>query len=70
VNWEALAVLNSVGTPKIKEKLATVTVLPFLKHTHSEAVRELGHILDDKARHPITYNHSFGDNIQKIQQER
>jgi hypothetical protein len=58
-----------VGTPEIKDKLAILTVLPFLKHTHSEAVREFGHVFDDKARYPITYNHYFSDNIQKIQQE-
>lgn len=64
-----LEVLNSIGTPDTKEKLSTLTVLPFMKHAHSEAVAELERVLIDKSRHPITYNHYFTDNIQKLQRE-
>lgn len=65
-----LAVLDSVGTSDTTEKLSALVVLPFLKHMHSAAVAELEHVLKDKSRHPITYNHYFTDNIQKLQQER
>jgi len=59
-----------VITLETREKLTKLIVLPFLKCSHLDAARELGHILNDKARHPITYNHYFTDNIQKIQQDR
>ncbi|CAI6342334.1 unnamed protein product [Periconia digitata] len=65
-----LAVLSSIGTPDTTEKLSILTVLPFLKHAHSEAITELERVLADKSRHPITYNHYFTDNIQKLHQER
>jgi hypothetical protein len=65
-----IAVLGSIATPEIKEKLATLTVLPSLKNAHSEALAELDRILEDKARHPITYNHYFTDNIQQFQKDR
>lgn len=65
-----LAVLNSVGTSDTIEKLSTLIVTPFLKHMHSAAVAELERVLADKSRHPITYNHYFTDNIQKLQQDR
>lgn len=64
-----LEVLNSIGTPDTKEKLSTLTVLPFMKNAHSGAVAELERVLIDKSRHPITYNHYFTDSIQKLQQE-
>jgi hypothetical protein len=64
-----LEVLNSIGTPDTKEKLSTLTVLPFMKNAHSAAVAELERVLIDKSRHPITYNHYFTDSIQKLQQE-
>lgn len=64
-----LEVISSIGTSDTKEKLSTLIVLPFLKHTHSEAVAELERILIDKSGHPITYNHYFTDNIQKLQQD-
>ena len=65
-----LAVLDSVGTSDTIEKLSVLTVTPFLKHAHANAILELEHVLKDKSRHPITYNHYFTDNIQKLQQER
>jgi hypothetical protein len=65
-----LAVLGNITTPEIKGKLAALTVLPSLKNAHSEALAELDRILEDKARHPITYNHYFTDNIQKSQKDR
>ena len=65
-----LRVLNSIGTTEVREKLTTSKILPFLKQTHQAALEELEHILKDKACHPITYNHYFTDNIQKIQQDR
>jgi hypothetical protein len=63
-------VLGSIGSPEVREKLTTSKLLPFLKHAHAAAILELEHILKDKANHPITYNHYFTDNIQKIQQDR
>jgi hypothetical protein len=65
-----MQVLSSMGAPEVREKLSTLTVLPFLKQTHLAAIRELERILEDKSRHPITYNHYFTDTIQKSQQER
>ena len=64
------AVLSDIGPPETMEKLSIHTVQPFLKQAHSEAIAELERVLADKSRHPITYNHYFTDNIQKLQQER
>ncbi|KAF9729907.1 dynamin family protein [Paraphaeosphaeria minitans] len=65
-----LAVLDIVAAPEIKKKIAALTILPRLKDAHMEAMADLDRILEDKARHPITYNHYFTDNIQKLQKER
>ncbi|KAL1591965.1 hypothetical protein SLS60_011557 [Paraconiothyrium brasiliense] len=65
-----LAALDSVAAPEIKKKIAALTILPYLKTARMEAMAELDRILEDKARHPITYNHYFTDNIQKLQKER
>uniref|UniRef100_A0A093UMF5 Interferon-induced GTP-binding protein Mx2 n=1 Tax=Talaromyces marneffei PM1 TaxID=1077442 RepID=A0A093UMF5_TALMA len=40
-------------------------------HLHAQkAYEELGHLLQDEARHPITYNHYYTDNIQKARLDR
>lgn len=58
-----LAVLDSVAVLEIKEKVAALMILPHLRNAYMEAMAELDCILDDKARHPITYNYYFTDNI-------
>ncbi|KAI7458066.1 hypothetical protein KC357_g9289 [Hortaea werneckii] len=35
----------------------------------SEAEKELGHLLQDEQQQPITYNHYYTDNIQKVRQD-
>jgi hypothetical protein len=65
-----LHVLEHVARSEAKDKLYTMTVLPALKRAHAASNSELQRILDDKRRHPITYNHYFTDTLQKTQRDR
>jgi hypothetical protein len=65
-----LHVLDLTAATEVRAKLLTLTVLPALKRAHEAAIIELKLIIEDKKRHPITYNHYFTDTLQKLQQER
>ena len=65
-----LDVLDHVASTDVKARLLDLTVLPALKCAHEAALDELKGIVEDKKRHPITYNHYFTDTLQKIQRER
>jgi hypothetical protein len=65
-----LHVLDHVTAPEVKSRLLTMTVSPALKAAYGAATNELKLIIEDKKRHPITYNHYFTDALQKTQQER
>ncbi|PGH20399.1 hypothetical protein AJ80_03544 [Polytolypa hystricis UAMH7299] len=65
-----LDVLDHVAAPEVKNRLVSLTVLPALKHACEAALNELKNIIEDKKRHPMTYNHYFTDTLQKIQHKR
>lgn len=65
-----LQVLNHSAAPEAKERLLSLAVQPALKGACEAAFNELKRIMEDKRRHPITYNHYFTDTLQKSQQER
>ncbi|RDW92727.1 dynamin family protein [Aspergillus mulundensis] len=41
----------------------------WLDSAHKSAFEELGKLLQDERRHPLTYNHYYTDNVQKERQE-
>lgn len=65
-----LSVLSHVSAADVKTKLLNLTALPALKCAREAALKELDIIIEDKKRHPITYNHYFTDTLQKIQNDR
>ena len=65
-----LRVLDHEAAPDVKSKLASMTILPALKKAQNAALAELDLIIEDKKRHPMTYNHYFTDTLQKTQGER
>ncbi|KAK6544045.1 hypothetical protein TWF694_000758 [Orbilia ellipsospora] len=54
----------------LKNRLWASRVESSLKDAIKAARAELQRILDDKDRHPITYNHHYAANVQKLRQEK
>ena len=52
-----LHVLDQVAASEVKTRLLSLTVLPALKSAQEAALGELELIIEDKRRHPMTYNH-------------
>jgi hypothetical protein len=63
-------VLSYVALEDVKTKLLVLTIENALKSAHGLATAELKRIIDDKMRHPITYNHYFTDSLQKMQRNK
>ncbi|KAL2827244.1 P-loop containing nucleoside triphosphate hydrolase protein [Aspergillus cavernicola] len=58
-----------VKDPKVRQSL-TQGIKATLAINAQEAYGELDKLLQDEARHPITYNHYYTDNIQKARLDR
>ena len=65
-----LHVLTTVASSDVKRKIVAITVVPALKTAYEAAKSELNLIIEDKKRHPMTYNHYFTDTIQNNRKER
>ena len=65
-----LHVVSQLATPEVETKLLSLTVLPALKAAQKAALNELELLIEDKKRHPITYNHYFTDTLQRLQDAR
>jgi hypothetical protein len=63
-------VIEHVAPPEFKSKLTSLSVDATLASSLVEAKDELRKILNDKTRHPSTYNHYFTDTIQKTRQRK
>ncbi|QKX63194.1 uncharacterized protein TRUGW13939_10363 [Talaromyces rugulosus] len=55
--------------PNVRKSLTEGIKLTLQNHT-TEAYKELEKLLLDEARHPVTYNHYYTDNIQKARLDR
>lgn len=62
--------LEHTTTKDLEKRLWAAKVESSLKEAVKAAKAELQSILNDKDRHPITYNHYYTTNIQKIRQKR
>ncbi|KAF1810946.1 hypothetical protein P152DRAFT_489969 [Eremomyces bilateralis CBS 781.70] len=63
-------VLDHVAASDVKRKILDKSINPALVNSRDAALSELKKVVDDKNRHPITYNHYFTDTLQKRRQER
>ncbi|KAG9196913.1 hypothetical protein G6514_003047 [Epicoccum nigrum] len=63
-------VLQDAAPSEFKEKLRTLYVDGALAQALAGAKEELHNILEDKARHPTTYNHYFTTTVQKMRQRK
>ncbi|KAI8934760.1 hypothetical protein NX059_008448 [Plenodomus lindquistii] len=64
------AVIENVAPTEFHERLSGLNVNKALTLSLSNAKKELRKIIEDKTRHPSTYNHYFTSNIQKIRQQK
>lgn len=64
------ALLNDVTTPDVSARLQAHQVEPALKARLAGAQAELSKIIQDKNRHPITYNHYYTTTIQKMRNKK
>jgi hypothetical protein len=58
-----------VKDPKVRQSI-TQGIKVTLDINAREAYEELDKLLGDEARHPVTYNHYYTDNIQKARLDR
>jgi hypothetical protein len=58
-----------VKDPKVQHSLTQV-IIDTQGVRDQDAYEELDKLLEDEARHPITYNHYYTDNIQKTRLDR
>ncbi|RHZ51201.1 hypothetical protein CDV55_100581, partial [Aspergillus turcosus] len=58
-----------VKDPKVHHSLNQAIAVA-LKARARDAYKELDNLVEDEARHPITYNHYYTDNIQKARLDR
>ncbi|KAL8717039.1 MAG: hypothetical protein Q9225_005685 [Loekoesia sp. 1 TL-2023] len=63
-------VIDEKVPAEVRERLWDFKVEPALKASLSSSRQELRRILEDKERHPITYNHYFTTTIQKLRQQK
>jgi uncharacterized protein YdcH (DUF465 family) len=63
-------VIGHASHGDVRARLLGLTAEPALNAVYKNAEKELQLILEDKKRHPITYNHYFTDNLQKMLGER
>lgn len=59
-----------VGASEVRLRLMANKVEPFLENALQASLDELDRIVEDQQRHPMTYNHYFTTNLQKIRQSR
>jgi hypothetical protein len=63
-------VISDTAPPEFKSRLTTLSVDAALIASLKAAKEELTKLLQDKARHPSTYNHYFTTTIQKTRQRK
>jgi hypothetical protein len=63
-------VLQDAAPSEFKDRLRTLYVDGALTQALAGAKEELHKILEDKARHPTTYNHYFTTTVQKMRQRK
>ncbi|KAJ9655214.1 hypothetical protein H2201_008851 [Coniosporium apollinis] len=63
-------VLQKVTTPEVWSRLLSLRVEGALSSALASSRAELGRIIEDKLRHPITYNHYYTTTVQKIRQKK
>lgn len=67
--WIKDAVSKTVPETNIQREILSIGLL-WLEDTEVRAAEELGKLLADDRRHPITYNHYYTDNVQKDRHDR
>ncbi|KAL5395975.1 hypothetical protein PMIN06_012890 [Paraphaeosphaeria minitans] len=63
-------ILEQSAPPEIVERLVNISVGAALATALQEYKQELGKILADQARFPVTYNHYFTTTLQKQRQRK
>ncbi|KAK4952894.1 hypothetical protein LTR66_013701 [Elasticomyces elasticus] len=64
------ALLPHLGSPEVSRQIKIYKVKPALERRRKRAHAELANIIDDKQRHPITYNHYYTTTIQKLRNKK
>ncbi|KAK4964069.1 hypothetical protein LTR66_012493 [Elasticomyces elasticus] len=62
--------LPHLGSPEVSQQIKIYKVKPALERRCKRAHAELANIIDDKQRHPITYNHYYTTTIQKLRNKK
>jgi len=59
-----------VTAPDVKQRLKALKIEPMLDANREASLKELLRIIEDKKRHPMTYNHYFTTNLQNMKRKK